>query len=394
MKIIFLISIALLTSLGAFSQSNTDDPENAYPGYKLVFHDEFNTDGKPDSNYWRFEHGFVRNHEAQYYQEDNTWCENGELIIEARKEAVKNAKYKSGSTDWRTRDEYSTYTSSSMVSRGQTTGNYISAWKYGRFEVKARIPAYFGCWPAIWTLGTKYDWPFNGEVDMMEYYPSGSTEMLHANVAWGSSTHWVANWASKTVKLSSLEASNSNWRKEFHVWRMDWDSLYIKLYLDDQLINSVNLDRTVNPRTGWFKYDNVNPYRGYYQYILLNLALGGDNGGSLNSTPFPCRYEIDYVRVYQKDEESAGINSLTSNCYGKIGVTSENGIITLTSSALNDYNAHVSVCNLDGCCIFNEDVIIAANGETSLPSAFKKGMYIVNVITANGKATAKTIVND
>ena len=324
----FLLSMAIASSLGAFSQTSPDDPENAYSDYKLVFHDEFNVDGKPDPNYWRFEHGYVRNHEAQYYQEDNTWCENGELIIEARKEAVKNDKYKAGSTDWKTRDEYSTYTSSSMVSRGKTEGDYISAWKYGRFEVKARIPAYLGCWPAIWTLGTTYEWPFNGEVDMMEYYPSGSTEMLHANVAWGSTTHWVANWASKTKRLSDLEAKDPDWRKEFHVWRMDWDSTYIRLYVDNQLLNAVNLDRTVNPRTGWFKHDSVNPYRGYYQYVLLNLALGGDNGGSLKNTPFPCRYEIDYVRIYQKKDAATGITNIDRNGNSLITVTTEIALVS------------------------------------------------------------------
>ena len=202
---IFLLLVSAV-SVCTFAQNESDSPENAYPGYKLVFHDEFNVDGKPDANYWRFEKGYVRNNEAQYYQEDNTWCEGGNLIIEGRKN-----------------DNGHSYTSSSMVSRGKTEGNYISAWMYGRFEVKAKIPAYTGCWPAIWLLGTEGEWPYNGEVDMMEYYPSGSTELLHANVAWGSSKRWCPVWNSKTKKLSDLEAKDPDWRNKFHVCRMDWD---------------------------------------------------------------------------------------------------------------------------------------------------------------------------
>ena len=293
MNKLFIASLALMTSIGAYAQETKEDIENAYAseGYKLVFHDEFDKDGAPDPNYWTFEEGYKRNHEAQYYTKDNTWCENGHLVIEARKEDRTDSKGK-----------VYHYTSSSMTTRGKKDGEYISAWKYGRFEVRAKLPTYTGCWPAIWTLGTDGEWPYNGEVDIMEYYPSGSTELLHANVAWGSSQRWVAQWNSKTKKLSDLIAKNPNWRDEYHVWRMDWDYDYIRLYCDGELLNETNLDRTINPRNGsiW-KYDNQSPYRGRYQYLLLNLALGGDNGGSLAKTPFPCQYLVDYVRIYQKE---------------------------------------------------------------------------------------------
>jgi beta-glucanase (GH16 family) len=307
---IFLLLVSAV-SVCTFAQNESDSPENAYPGYKLVFHDEFNVDGKPDANYWRFEKGYVRNNEAQYYQEDNTWCEGGNLIIEGRKN-----------------DNGHSYTSSSMVSRGKTEGNYISAWMYGRFEVKAKIPAYTGCWPAIWLLGTEGEWPYNGEVDMMEYYPSGSTELLHANVAWGSSKRWCPIWNSKTKKLSDLEAKDPDWRNKFHVWRMDWDEDYIKLYVDGELLNTTSLSKTINPYTDWFQYENDNPYRDHYMYILLNLALGGNNGGSLSKTPFPCRYEIDYVRVYQVDDNVTKINN--------VGLTaSDNSYYTLGGSKVS-----------------------------------------------------------
>lgn len=304
MKKLLITTSVLMLALTANAQTTNKDIEQAYPGYKLVFHDEFDKDGRPDPAIWRFETGFVRNHEAQYYQSDNATVKDGNLVIEARKESVKNDKYVAGSSDWKKKNEYSTYTSASMVSRGQTSGDAVSAWKYGRFCVRAKLPCYTGCWPAIWLLGTQGEWPYNGEVDMMEYYPVGGKEQLHANVAWGSTKRWSATWNSKLKSVDDLVAKDPQWKDKFHVWRMDWDKDYILLYVDDELINATDLSKTVNPKTDWFPYDNVNPYHDHYMYLLLNLALGGDNGGSLSNTPFPCQYLVDYVRIYQKDESS------------------------------------------------------------------------------------------
>ena len=76
---------------------------------------------------------------------------------------------------------------------------------------------------------------------------------------------------------------------------MDWDEQFIRLYLDDELLNEVPLSTTVNGIIG----QHTNPFT-RPQYLLLNLALGGDNGGTIDDTAFPMRYEIDYVRVYQR----------------------------------------------------------------------------------------------
>lgn len=269
-------------------------PARAQDGYKLVFDDEFDGQGLPNPDYWTFDNGH-RNHEDQLYTCNNAWQSDGNLVIEARKEDVKDSLGKT----WH-------YTSSCVVTKGKKTGKYISAWKYGRVEVRAKIPAYTGCWPAIWLLGADSgEWPCNGEIDVMEYYPDRQTgdELLHANVAWGTEYRWTAHWNAQTKRLSELEKANPNWKNEYHVWRMDWDERHILLYVDGLLLNSTDLDKTVNPRTPFWPYDNDNPFRGHYMYILLNLALGGDNGGSLEQTPFPVRYLVDYVRVYQKINE-------------------------------------------------------------------------------------------
>lgn len=277
---------------------SADDVANKYPGYKLAFQEEFNVDGAIDTQVWRAEEGFVRNQEDQYYNGfKNTEIKDGCLVITARKEAVKNKDYQSGSSDWQKKNEYSKYTSSSIVLR---KGYYLGIW-----EVRAKVPSYLGCWPAIWSTGGRGEWPYYGEIDIMEYYPVGGKEALHANVAWGGWERWNAQWASKVRYYSTLPA---DFRDNFHTWKMVWTEASIQLYVDDMLLNEVMLDRTVNPNVNqsWYNRVDYNPFRDEFngQNLFLNLALGGINGGSLTNTPFPCDYLIDYVHIYVPDPAS------------------------------------------------------------------------------------------
>src|SRR5687768_12997118 len=92
---LFLITTFSLVCLACRPAKNaTAADTSSSSGYKLVWAEEFNNNGRPDTSTWRFEKGFVRNEEAQWYQEDNAWCENGKLIIEARKEQRANPLYK------------------------------------------------------------------------------------------------------------------------------------------------------------------------------------------------------------------------------------------------------------------------------------------------------------
>jgi hypothetical protein len=168
---------------------------------------------------------------------------------------------------------------------------------YGRFEIRARIPLESGSWPAIWTLGTTMEWPSCGEIDIMEYYRINNDPHLLANVAWGTDERYKAEWRTRAVPFRHFLEKNSNWGKEFHVWRMDWDENSIKLYLDDELLNEVSLNETVNGAWGNYTHPFKQPH-----YLLLNLALGA-NGGEPDVSAFPMKYEIDYVRVYQKKEQ-------------------------------------------------------------------------------------------
>jgi beta-glucanase (GH16 family) len=243
-------------------------------GYKLVWADEFNNNGAPDSLNWTYEKGFVRNEEAQWYQPENAICKDGHLIIEAKKVNLPNPNFIEGSKDWRRNRSQINYTSACLISRG------LQSWQYGRFEMRARIDISNGLWPAWWTLGVNKPWPANGEIDIMEYYRG----KLLANIACLGNNK-KTEWFSTTKPTDSL--GGKKWASQFHVWRMDWTETYIALYVD----SLTNKDGS-----------NFNPFKQPH-YMLLNLAIGGANGGDPATTEFPRRFEIDYVRVYQQQNK-------------------------------------------------------------------------------------------
>ena len=265
-----LVCAALLTSAQA----------PVGPAYRLVWADEFDRAGRPDPANWTYEAGFVRNQELQWYQPENARVDNGLLVIEGRRERRPNPNYVADSTDWKRSREFAEYTASSLTTRR------LHAWQYGRFEMRARIDTRPGLWPAFWTLGAAGGWPRCGEVDIMEYYAG----TLLANAAWASPQPGRAVWDDSRVPVASL---GPNWSGRFHVWRMDWDEQRIRLFVDDRLLNGIDLGRTVNEDG-----TNANPFHQPH-YLLVNLAIGGTQGGDPSKTEFPARYEIDYIRVYQ-----------------------------------------------------------------------------------------------
>ena len=146
-------------------------------------------------------------------------------------------------------------------------------------------------WPAIWTLGVSKPWPANGEIDIMEYYLVNDKPHILANAAWADEGRWKAIWDDAKIPFSHFIERDSKWPEKFHIWKMDWTEDYIRLFLDDELLNEIDLTKTLNP-------DGFNPFH-HPHYLLLNLAIGG-NGGNPAHTSFPRRYEVDYVRIYQK----------------------------------------------------------------------------------------------
>jgi len=278
--ILLMTSIVIAQQLPnqlSFENSNTSSNE-----YELVWSDEFDKDGQPDPNNWTYENGFIRNNELQWYQPENARCENGLLIIEGRRERKENPNYKTDSDNWKQNREFAEYTSASLTTRR------LHSWMYGRFEMRGRIDTRPGLWPAFWTLGVQGQWPSCGEIDIMEYYQG----TLLANAAWGTEKRWVPKW--DDLKKPITDFNDPNWSAKFHVWRMDWDANSIKLYVDDELLNTVDLGETFNKDK-----EGKNPFRQPH-YIIANLAIGGTVGGDPSNTEFPAKYEIDYIRIYKE----------------------------------------------------------------------------------------------
>lgn len=266
-----LMLVSLLVRQGNAQSATAAKDAFVSDGYHLVWSDEFDGDRRPDPALWTYERGFVRNSELQFYRPENARCENGLLVIEALREARRDAKIRSAE-----------YTSASV------TTHRLHSWLYGRFVMRGRIPTRAGLWPAFWTLGVSGRWPANGEIDIMEYYQG----KLLANAAWSKGKGTLPEW--DDLKKPVSEFADPDWGSKFHIWRMDWDAQSIRLFVDDELLNEIELSKTIKRGS-----KGKNPFHQPH-FIILNLAVGGTAGGDPSATEFPARFEVDYVRIYQK----------------------------------------------------------------------------------------------
>lgn len=339
-------------------------------GMQLIWNDEFNTEGKPNPQNWKYENGFVRNEELQWYQSANVNCTGGLLVFDGKREQVTNPNYVAGSTDWKKNRQYAEYTSGSILSQG------LKSFKFGRFEIRARIDTTLGSWPAIWTKGITGKWPYCGEIDIMEYYRSGSqnTPVILANTAYGSATNPYGTWNTKKIVLSYFTGKDTDWCKKFHVWRMDWDEEYIKLYLDDELLNTTAIATAINPAgnlpTEPFKQEH---------FILLNLAIGA-NGGNPTNSPFPIKYEVDYVRVYQP------VNTSVENVVKNTLKIFPNPVSNTLNFQTDEKPLFLTVYDLSGKKIMEKPMT-----DNSVDvSALQPGYYLAKVKFENNKLITST----
>jgi beta-glucanase (GH16 family) len=275
-KLYFICIVLLGTAVYCAKDSRTasgDKGNTESKAWKLAWSDEFNYTGLPDSLKWGYDvggHGWG-NQEKQYYtgnRLENARVENGLLTIEARRDF------------WNEHE----YTSVRLVSRGK------GDWTYGRFEIRAKLPAGRGTWPAIWMLPTSGNygsggWPDNGEIDIMEHvgYNPG---MIHG------STHCQAYyWKNHNQKTGTIKVPDAE--TEFHNYIMEWYPQEIKIFLDDSLYFT-----SKNEGTGWQVWPFDKPF-----HLLLNIAIGGAWGGvqGIDTTIFPQRMDVDYVRVYKPE---------------------------------------------------------------------------------------------
>lgn len=259
--------LASIIGLGLLAGCATTKAPQTKDSKKLVWSEEFNYKGLPDPSKWNYDVGGdgYGNNEAQFYTKnrlENARVENGNLVIEARKENWQKNKY----------------TSARILTRGK------HSWKYGTFEIRAKLPKGRGTWPAIWMMSENMkEWPDDGELDIMEHvgYNQG---FIHATAHTKKYNHII-----NTQKTDTLIVKDAS--EKFHVYKMDWSPEKIDMYVDNiKYYTYINTEKTYD---AW-PFDQ--PF-----FIILNLAIGGNWGGKegIDDTIFPQKFYIDYVRIYQ-----------------------------------------------------------------------------------------------
>jgi len=239
--------------------------------YELVWADEFDSTGFPDSKYWNFEVGNNNgaNSEWQYYKSKDTsncWMENGSLVITALKEDFGGQHY----------------TSTRINTKGK------AEFKYGKIEARMKLPYGQGIWPAFWTLGgniSQVSWPACGEIDIMELIGGSGTRdyTIYGTPHWAdiNGNHAQYDGYSKTIATKFSDA--------FHIFSVEWTSNSLKWFLDGVQF------KVMTYSGAQFTEFNLN------HFIILNLAVGGTWPGYPDATTvFPQKFEIDYVRVFQQ----------------------------------------------------------------------------------------------
>ncbi len=245
-------------------------------GWKLVWSDEFNTDGLPDNTKWNYDTfrnslGWYNN-EQQYYAKarlQNSSVAKGSLSIVAVKERLSSAPDYGGQN----------YTSARLITQGKFS------FTYGFVEVRAKLPCSTGTWPAIWSLGdTTGTWPAIGEIDIMEQKGMSASDKfsvlgtLHMSAFFGGSG-----------KSSSIPVPDAC--TNFHNYQLTWDADKIQIGVDGIIYNTYANPKDGKPAT--WPFDKP-------QYLLLNLAMGGDLGGAIPGAFTSDQMQVDYVRVYQR----------------------------------------------------------------------------------------------
>jgi beta-glucanase (GH16 family) len=272
------LAAAMLFSSSTPAAAPASAPTTAPAGgqWKLVWADEFDYKGLPDPNKWGYEVGFVRNNESQYYTRarlENARVEGGMLVIEGRRETYQDPNAK-GRNAGRTAQ----YTAASLITQNKAD------WKFGRIEVRAKLPRGLGVWPAIWMLGADHNtagWPACGEIDIMEFVGKDPNH-VHSTVHYQKDGKHKSSGGKLTV--------TGPW-EDFHVYAVEWFADRMDFYFDQSKVHTFPIAQADGP--------GGNPFH-KPQYLLINLALGGSWGGKIDDAIFPQKFLIDYVRVYQR----------------------------------------------------------------------------------------------
>ena len=239
----------------------------SYPGYSLAWSDEFNgtTLNTKDWNYEQGGGGWGNNELENYTNRtQNVFLSAGHLIIEARSEAYGG----------------SSYTSGRLTTQGK------QQFTYGRIDIRAKLPVSTGMWPALWMLGSNISsvpWPGCGETDIMELIGKSPNQVT-------GSLHWLQAGGSEGTYNNNYDLSTGDFSAQFHVFSLIWKQDSVKFLVDDHVY--VNGSKA-NVTSGTYPFNS--PF-----FFIFNVAVGGAwPGPPDNTTVFPQRMFVDYVRVFQ-----------------------------------------------------------------------------------------------
>lgn len=263
--------------------------------WQLVWSDEFDGEGLPKDSNWVYETGYIRNREYQFYTNkrvENSFVQEGKLTLRAQKEQYLNPRFQGDVSSIHPVNRSKSLTDIQTAPCTSASINTFGkqSFLYGRIEVRAKVPAGKGVWPAIWLLGTNHPvkgWPLCGEIDIMEYVGKNENK-IHGTVHYPR-TMSDPSHRSKGRGVYSLEPY-----KHFHTYAIEWNENEILFFLNN---------------TVYFRYDIENSGVGSEvfrkpHYLLLNLAIGGSWGGPVDPEIFPSDFVIDYVRYYRRNNES------------------------------------------------------------------------------------------
>ncbi len=250
--------------------------------YKLKFFDDFNGT-QLNSSYWSFDHPCSSGAEAQVNIEENLSIRDGNAVLTANKDTILHNKYANGIDGEVIGQTY--YTGAKFNSRDKVY------YKYGRFEMYAKLPKGSGSWPAFWTLGQHSGWPWGGEIDILEMagFDYGYYSAIHwcdpdepATSAYGTGHLSLGGVASALPDLQQVKMAD-----DYHVIGMEWTPEKIYFYLDGKESGSISITRS-----------SMSYAMHCEHYMIINYALGG-MGGAIDDSVFPQNMYVDWVKVWQ-----------------------------------------------------------------------------------------------
>lgn len=381
----------LVMSLGLFATAE----------YQLVWQDEFNGN-KLDTSKWQYEnHCKPQNNELQCYtpRDSNVYVKDGFLYVEAKQESnYQNSNKK--------------YTS------GRINTKHSAAWKYGKFEVRAKLPKGDYLWPALWMLPRDYvygGWAASGEIDIMEARGQKTNQVSNA-------LHYGAEWPNNAHSGSGAMDFNKDFTADFHLFSAIWTKDQIQFLVDDKVVSTQSLTRNFWSGKGKNPYNSIRQPFDQPFFFLINVAVGGNFFGAQSNaltTDLAKKWAspklvVDYVRVYQ-DGGSPVVNPVpvpttpkpsatkassnptsaktsaaaTSAKTSAVPATSAKTSATPATSSSN--NVCSGKCNGESCCAdqkmgavcYNVNNYVCANDFNGKKSLCGKGLGACNAVCYN-----------